>query len=730
MSDFKIRFRDPQSGRQLEVEAEQKKAGWSEGPVSESFEKDTQETDGKVDVMLKNDYYWWSQSRHLGIDTKDLSQEDAAALKRALDNPTVAGLSVFGAQGAYELEGVSILKTDAAGELAALSDNLDTTGTRREVQLTPSGHIATPDGSEPQTPAEVGEGLFRAASLIDDVKGNLFDQIEAPLALKEKMFANLSQSLEGVAPGQPLPQGMDETQALQMRSSGATTLLELMTSKQNNNTQFKSQALDAYVQMIEQESNPLLKDSMVFNLNRLQGALPSALRDRVDGLMETIAPTKPPYEKWFADGDNTVDIAFVAGDSETYKGALKMLPRNGFELAEDNGRTATFTRTIEHDGKETKFELKMRYNSGNMYNEINDEDVDVLVYSGHSNWGRNVRDSLARAPEGSGEGKLLLTDLCVGKGEIQMTRDHFPDAHLITTYNSSYYRPNDDSEGMHALANLVEGIARREGYNDISENVRRDNPWGYSHRRSGVDNNFIFPTDLETRRRVLDQDHDGQADVFDRMVNFNAFQVKEDTAREFQAIEPSRDADALVGTKIHFASQTINRMALYSGVLKSSNSTGEVVPAGYFKPEPGETGLFRFEKIEDNGRETVRMSMNSNYAHMSEEALRMAASYEYGLFVADQGDVHLDPQEAKLNAMVFASHSLYTDKGYRDSQVWSAFTEAYGLSDISRRDVESAKKADDHYYSGSHASIDKLKETLSPEVLEALLKEDVGVLQP
>ena len=50
------------------------------------------------------------------------------------------------------------------------------------------------------------------------------------------------------------------------------------------------------------------------------------------------------------------------------------------------------------------------------------------------------------------------------------------------------------------------------------------------------------------RRRVLDADHDGQADLFDRLVDFNTFKPEEDAARDFQAIE-HRAADQLDGTR-------------------------------------------------------------------------------------------------------------------------------------------------------------------------------------
>ena len=204
--------------------------------------------------------------------------------------------------------------------------------------------------------------------------------------------------------------------------------------------------------------------------------------------------------------------------------------------------------------------------------------------------------------------------------------------------------------------------------------------------------------------------------------------MAEDTAREFQPVEQPRAADELVGTKVHFGAQTINRMAIYSGIFEDQNSTGRVLPEGFFEPEPGEQRLFRFEAQELDGHDVIAMRMNARFAHMSEEAVRMAASYEYALWSAENepDKVDLDPGDDVLNAMVFASHSLYTDVGSRDRAVWSEFLEAYDLPDISRSLVERAKKKNDHFYSGSLTSIRMLRDELDPAVLTRLEAPGAG----
>ncbi|MCB9637706.1 MAG: hypothetical protein H6727_02230 [Myxococcales bacterium] len=728
MSDYKIRFRDQQTGRQVEVEADRMKQSWWKGSVEENFDK-SKVGDGVVDVMVSEDKWSWDRHSHLGVKTDGLSSDDAAALKRALEDPRAAKLSVFDAQSGLEMSGLRVIKTDAAGELSATTPNLDPTGARRPVQLTPSGQVATPDGREPQGMKEVGDGLFRMASLIDDVKGNLFDEIQASGTLKEKMLGNLSETLSAAAPGKSVD-GLDQTQTLQLRSSSATTLLELMTSKHNISNDLKSRAFDVYEKALSNETNPLLKDSMVMNLDRLKGSLPSALRDRAEGLVEASNVTKPPYDKWFANGNNTVNIDMSNGAGEGFlEDNVKYFESIGFKRVGGTDSAPILEKTYEKNGVETNFRMNFRTNRNDMFKEVGQEDTHIVIYSGHSGWGRNVRDSLQGAPKASGEGQLIMTNLCVGKGELQQMKDKFPDAQVITTYNSEYFQQGGTAESHFAMKELFEGIAERRGYEGIAEDVRTANPWSSSHRREeGIDNNFIFPTDLKVRRQHLDLDHDGQADVFDRMVNFNTFDVKTDTAREFQAIQPSRSSDELVGTKIHFAAMSTNRISIYNELLEHRNGTAEVVPAGYHDAEPGETGMFRFTKNAAEG--TVEMSMDSRFAHMSEEALRMASAYEYALYKG-QSDTSwpLKGADDKLHALVFAAQSLNTDSGYRDSAVWGEFLKAYNLPNISLSTVKPTIEADEHYYSGSRASVNALRGKLDASMVEQLGQSSVGVIQ-
>ncbi|MFC1707711.1 hypothetical protein ACFL59_12990 [Planctomycetota bacterium] len=611
-----------------------------------------------------------------------------------------------------------------SGEPVPPGTNLDRSEARRPVALGTNGRFSAQPGEEATTSAQTGRGLFAAASLIDDTKGNLIDDMGMPPADRSRLLATLTEDLATVQPGATPPAGLTELQALQMRSSGTTVLLELMTAEETPE-ETKRAAFDLYRGMIDAETNPLLKDGMALHLVRLRDALPADLESRVDEVRDVVAPTRPPYDEWFKDGNDTVKVDWAAQD-HAWDLNIKQLEKDGFKLEERTHDGALLTKEATENGVTTKFEVRMRHNRTDMYRETAEGPSHMQVYTGHSNWGRNMRESLDATDGGAdgGANKVVLTSMCVGKGELQMFRDKFPNAHMTTTHNSAYFREGDDAEGVQAFLRMADGIAERRGYASMAEDVRKTNPFRYNHRK--IDNNYIFPTDLSTRRKVLDRDHDGQSDIFDRLVSFDTFAVAADTRREFQPVEQPRPGNELVGTKVHFGAQTVNRLALYSQIFKPLNQTAKVLPGGYYDPEPGDTSLFKLEDTEIDGKDATVMTMSSRYAHMSEEALRMAACYEYNMHVASTDSRwRLDDTETKLSGLVLASHSLHTDAGHRDRAVWREFLEAYNLPDISRREVEDAKEVG-HSYSGSYESIDVLKEALGAEVLEALERPEVG----
>jgi len=167
----------------------------------------------------------------------------------------------------------------------------------------------------------------------------------------------------------------------------------------------------------------------------------------------------------------------------------------------------------------------------------------------------------------------------------------------------------------------------------------------------------------------------------------------------------------------------------FRGVLKDLNPRGVVVPDGYFEPKPGDRDIVRFDRNETGDVETLRMSVNARYAHMSEESLRALSMYEFQRHLSSTsgGRWPYDAVDTKLHGLLVAAHSLSHDSGYRDDESWSGLLESLNLPEVSRYSVDSALNADSHWYSGSRAAVESLRRALPRETLDRLRDPAAGV---
>ena len=120
-----------------------------------------------------------------------------------------------------------------------------------------------------------------------------------------------------------------------------------------------------------------------------------------------IAPTTPPYDKWFKDGNNEVNMSLAAGHGEGfYEGITDFLTKRGFTVTQEGGGEDWFSGdkprilTLKKEGpngQERTFNIHLRNFDGDSFKEINDKKFDVVAYMGHSNLGENTRNSVKRA---------------------------------------------------------------------------------------------------------------------------------------------------------------------------------------------------------------------------------------------------------------------------------------------------------------------------------------------
>ena len=623
--------------------------------------------------------------------------------------------------------------------------DLGKTAAERPVFLSRSGFFVEDKAIDrPASNADLGSGLFRMAELVDDKRSNPLASATLPLATRQLVLRNLSDALAKVPAGGAQPPDLNEGQALQLRSSALTTLLALCESAGNSGGELmlKQAAFDAYTGALLAETNPALRDSLIFNLHAITPRLPAAMKTISDQLTNEIAPLAPPYDDWFKNGNNTLNVFWASGQGTEnfYAGTCELLKQKGFasEGTERSDGPNVYAKTFTNrNGQEVKVRITTHLNRDDIFAKMNDPSFQIVGYDGHSDIGRAIPASLRRAPASDGK-KLIFYGLCAGKDNLHRVRDKYPDAQVITSFTSSYFNTEDlpdgskrlsRSENFNTLMELVNGAVERLPWTTINSNIR-DNailfPW--SHVMPGG-TNYVSPIHTMIRRRVLDSDHDGQADALDKLCNFDTFKVAEDTRREFTPIEAGRPADTLDGSRVHLAAMALNTATGYNTATQDWKK-GNVIGNGYFEPRPDEQAIVKFERDTIDGQPVLYLSVNARYAHMSTEALRAAAQYQFIMEIAATGGQPSDPVDRKLMALTFAAFSIIYDESMwgRDDEIWQSLLAANHLpADLPFAPLQALLDEEHHDYSGNLTHVKKWKESIPAAALEALKRSDVGV---
>ena len=612
--------------------------------------------------------------------------------------------------------------------------NLAPTNSERPVFLNANGvFTANVDGTPPRNDLELGDAVFRAAEAADNARTPLLEN--ASKDLRSKTFDQLKAALARVpADGAP-PAGLDAKQALQLRASAGAVLLDLINA--SSEPELRGPAVKTYEALVRAETDPRLRENLIFHLSNAPAAQSGEVKAISDTLLKQLAPTSPPYDKWFAAGNKTVNLSWTVGQGEFWKGFTNFLKTNGFKAvgAENEYGVSTYEATINKPGVgETTFRIQVHQGGTDILTPMNDKNVQMVGYDGHSNWGRAMTASVKNGPEtpDAGDGKLIFYNLCVGKGVLDQVKEKYGNAQVVTTYAASNFYTDAQGqmtrgEGGQALIALVNGVAARADWTQLHTAMNKAADIGYGRTWD----NYLTPISTQVREKVLDRDNDGQADYLDKHFNYSTFKVPEDTAREFSPVKQDRPSTVLDGTKILVSANMINTLSEFSGILDRVNPDSKVIAGGWYEPKPGEPkDVVRFtEQKGRDGKTECVMTFNARYAHMSEEAMRATTAYEFNRYLQDTGKLRLSPADSKLAGVMVFAQSLAVDEGYRDGDVFKNFLKRYNLPEtISLNDVNSALAGHSgHNYAGDPAVIAKLKAAISPDALAALARPEVGV---
>lgn len=620
------------------------------------------------------------------------------------------------------------------------------------------GPLSTDPASAPDGSDALGDVLYRAACLIDDLPadGRLF-ATDDPLRAAELQ----SQLHAALRLGTEAPPGLEPRQAHQLRSSAHTCLVHLVECLPASGA-LAGPAAEAErhaLRFARVESHPALAEAFAYALYRVRGALSDDGREAVEALYAERVPTAPPYDAWFADGATTLVVHWSAGRGSEgfFRGSVQLFERAGFALeggeSADGVGPSWFSRT--QSGLTVRVRLK-EYAS-DVFATMDDPGVHVVGYDGHSDIGRNMRRSLRRAPDMAGA-KLVFYGLCAGKDALFRVRARYPGAQIMTSFNSSYFRTAEgpdgqrrmvESENFNALMEVLDGIAERHDWKTIRDSIRRNAIPPYWRRLHALPGgmNYITPIDTGLTASVLDADRDGQADALDRLVNFNTFDVVDDTAAEFEARDPGRPADALDGTDVHVAANVCNTTVLYNPLTKKYNDLGRIVGGGYVDLG-GSRPIVRVVDIELDGEPAWALEVNHRYAHMTEEGLRAAALYAFNDHISggaestgevageyrkrwrasvwgtaggpDVADVRLMGLTLAMFTLTYDMNDGFAGPHRRDVEIWKGLLAHHGLPPLDHRPIWQLVWDEKHDYAGSPGIVGKWRETIGEGDLEQL----------
>jgi hypothetical protein len=598
-----------------------------------------------------------------------------------------------------------------AGGVAPVTDNFATTVTGpaakavklgNELYLSPSGNFVSRAGQDkPLTPVEMGDTLTRAAQQAE-TGVNVFARPEIGLPQKQAALDALSSAFTTGKDDSKFAGNTD--QALQTRASAAPLLIDLAKSldpKKPAEKALQDKVVGEYLKQLGSEPHGLLRNFMLFDLDRAKGQLPATARPTIDKLMREVAPLTPPYEEWFKNGKTDFKLDYYVGDS-FWEEELSSYASQGFKRTDNPDGTVSMTKHIDqerqlNDGTTQKFatdvELRMHNGPQGMFDHMNDPSIAGVVYSGHANYGREVPSHLGGAPAMNGA-KAFFALQCGGKGVHNALVQKFPDLQVVSSKNSSY-----GYQDRQTLLNTIDGISKRLPWSAISG----------QNKSSNVDN-YYFPSDTLIGQRSQDRDNDGVADNWDRVLTVNPFHPQAEIDAQLTAKDPKKPVEQLDGRALTGSVLRFWRMAGYNEWAMPLKDQGLVANGFYAgkKTDP----MFKIEQTKgEDGKPVLGVKVNSQYAHASEEVLGAALHYELGRQMAEKAG--LPAGDAKAAGLLMAAEALNVDTGDHDDETWKALLKFNKLPEnITHADAMAANSTDEELSAGGPKTLELFKATL------------------
>lgn len=444
----------------------------------------------------------------------------------------------------------------------------------------------------------------------------------------------------------PRPGKRDKVVLRRGRADALSRALALVSSQ---NASERRAATDALIAFAGAEPARALEMFVVAALTRLERSLTQAQVARFAAARQRVFPLAPPTPRT----GNLVVRQYV-GD-EFFKGQVASYRRAGYALS---GVTDTVALA-----KRGRIVVKLSRGDKDIFREMADPAVHVVMFSGHSDIGGVVEQALGTAPAQRGQ-KLVVLLQCVGTQTLPMVAVKYEEAHVLTTHTPSY----DDLDQNLTLA-LMESLHSNETYAQLRTRARR----------GGAITNYVFPDD-PTEAASWDLDRDGRLDLaagqlWDRTFNVADLRTKPAGHTLLSAVGYINSAHR------YYAEDTPG------AVFKERDALDRYAPAGI--GGTATSGVTVFQPRQVAGKSVFAVALDPRYAGLSRNVLASAILYDVHLHLvrAVRGQV---TERDHLRALFFVGDYLYRLVAYSDEAdtAMRAFTRLKGLPVLSYPEVE------------------------------------------
>lgn len=480
-----------------------------------------------------------------------------------------------------------------------------------EVTPASTAQVSVGRGGELTVNGKTGtDAMVSLARIIENGQNPLRDLKTQDLA---SLYTSLSKTLNSSEPGKPSAVKVTE------RSAAATVLLQIAGSAP---TELRERILNTYADAMVKEKSVGLRTSMMVNLDASRLSLNGPALAKATQTREALLPPRPPYEAWLKDGKLGVKHYVM---DEFWRNEVAGYKQRGFTLVKGGHgtETATFEKVMKDPkgGKDITARVELTKSHENIFADVKNKDVDMIIYSGHAQLGGVVEAALATAPKEMTGQKLVQLYSCRGKQTAGEILERFPNAHVTTTASSAY--GTDDKEVLNATFRMIEN---RGSYGDAYKSLKPDE---MLQPRS----NYIFPNDA----RMLasrDTDNDGVKDLTALGADKFFDPAKRAAVGQKTDLKPrtvNKDPQDISGDKVDHAVSYANTAFFYfSEENRKSPLTmkqaDHFVPNGWFKADSDE--VVRITPKKKDGETYYEMAINSKYSGQSQEALAAMVLFE------------------------------------------------------------------------------------------------------